>query len=105
MIEGSSPQMRIEPGCRIHFMGIGGIGMSGLANLCLAQGCAVSGCDPKPNAQAKELSARGATVFAGHHPEHLREGVDLLVYSSAVSPSDPELLEARVRGIPAISRG
>ena len=105
MIDGSSPRMRIEPGRRIHFMGIGGIGMSGLAHLCLAQGCVVSGCDPKPNAQAKELSARGATVFMGHHPEHLREGVDLLVYSSAVSPTDPELLEARVRGIQAISRG
>lgn len=97
--------MRVEAGMRIHFMGIGGIGMSGLAHLCAAQGCVVSGCDTKLNAQARELALRGVRVSVGHHAAHLQEGADLLVYSAAVAPNDPELLEARVRGVAAISRG
>lgn len=92
-------------GQRLHFIGIGGIGMSGLAAVCLERGCLVSGCDSKSNAVARRLQERGAAVSVGHHPHHLDEGADLVVYSSAVSEREPELLAARSRRIRTISRG
>ncbi len=97
--------MPIEPGTRVHFMGIGGIGMSGLATICLERGCVVSGCDTKLNALAHRLQERGATIAIGHASEHLNEPCDLLVYSSAVQANEPERLEAQARGVRAISRG
>ncbi len=90
---------------QLHFMGIGGIGMSGLARICRARGLAVSGCDAARNAMARQLAADGITVAAGHHPSHLGHDVDLLVYSSAVPSDHPELLEARRRRVRTISRG
>ena len=95
----------IRPGMRIHFIGIGGIGMSGLASICADQGCVVSGCDAKLNSSVSRLSDRGVTVLAGHSPEHLESTPNLIVYSSAVSERDPELLQARSRGLPVLTRG
>ena len=97
--------MKISPGQRIHFMGIGGIGMSGLASICLDRGYAVSGCDAKVNGTSHQLQRRGASISAGHGPAHLANGADLVIYSSAVSMQEPELVEARARDIQAISRG
>ncbi|MBI4342369.1 MAG: UDP-N-acetylmuramate--L-alanine ligase [Candidatus Omnitrophica bacterium] len=99
------PVPAIHRGLRLHFMGVGGIGMSGLAGICLERGCAVSGCDPKLNSTARRLQQRGATLSAGHHPSHTDQPIDLLVYSAAVSANEPELMQARIRGIPAITRG
>lgn len=99
------PVVTIRPGHRIHFMGIGGIGMSGLAGICLDRGAIVSGCDAKVGGTSIQLQRRGASISAGHDPSHLANGADLLVYSSAVSMQDPELVEARTRGIHAVSRG
>lgn len=90
---------------RLHFMGIGGIGMSGLASICLEEGYTVSGCDAKLNSLAHRLQERGASIAIGHHPRHLERGADTLIYSSAVKEREPELLEARARGIRTISRG
>ncbi len=98
------PAWTFTPGSRIHFMGIGGIGMSGLAAICLERGCTVSGCDSKPSGTARRLQAQGASVTIGHDPDHL-DGVDVLVYSSAVQPHEPELVQARARGLTVISRG
>ena len=95
----------IRQGMRIHFMGIGGIGMSGLATICLERGCAVSGCDAKLNGVAARLQQRGADISAGHTTEHLGGATELVVYSSAVSPREPELQEARARGIRVMTRG
>jgi len=95
----------IGRGTRIHFMGVGGIGVSGLATVCLERGCVVSGCDAKLNSLGRRLQERGATISIGHAPQHLVEGSDLVVYSSAVSEQNPELLEANARGIRTISRG
>ncbi|MBI4341429.1 MAG: UDP-N-acetylmuramate--L-alanine ligase [Candidatus Omnitrophica bacterium] len=92
------------PALRAHFMGIGGIGMSGLARICLEEGWAVSGCDAKLNSLAHRLQQRGAAIAIGHAPAHAA-GIDLLIYSSAVSPEHPELAAARARGVRTISRG
>ena len=97
--------MPITSGTRIHFIGAGGIGMSGLAEICLARGCVVSGCDAKPSAALRRLQERGAAIALGHHSRHLEGGVDLVVYSSAVSEREHELLKARSRRLRTISRG
>ncbi|MBI2104510.1 MAG: UDP-N-acetylmuramate--L-alanine ligase [Candidatus Omnitrophica bacterium] len=96
---------RITPGMRLHFLGIGGIGMSGLAAICLERGCAVSGCDAKRNGAIERLQRSGATVLAGHAVEHVGGGFDLVVHSSAISGQEPELLEARAAGLCTITRG
>ena len=95
----------IQAGTRIHFIGIGGIGMSGLAAICLERGAVVSGCDTKLNATAVRLQERGATVAVGHHPSHLDCLPDLVVYSSAVSAQEAELSQARAQGIRTMTRG
>ncbi|MBI2496157.1 MAG: UDP-N-acetylmuramate--L-alanine ligase [Candidatus Omnitrophica bacterium] len=95
----------ITRGMRIHFMGVSGIGVSGLAAICRERGCVVSGCDPKLNGVARRLEAQGATVSVGHDARHVDGPIELLVHSSAVSAREPELLEARARGIRTMSRG
>ncbi len=95
----------IAQGTRIHFMGIGGIGVSALASICLERGCVVSGCDAKLNSIAHRLQERGANIHIGHHPAHLDSAPELLVYSAAVSDREPELSEARAHGIWTMSRG
>ena len=88
-----------------HFIGVGGIGMSGLATILRAEGLTIHGCDTKPHAGQAMLRERGVQVSIGHEPSHITEEVGLVVYSSAVSPDEPELVAARRRGIPTISRG
>ncbi|MBI3320836.1 MAG: UDP-N-acetylmuramate--L-alanine ligase [Candidatus Omnitrophica bacterium] len=97
--------MAIQRGMRLHFMGIGGIGMSGLASICLEHGCVVSGCDAKLNASSRRLQERGANIAVGHDAKHLEQPMDLLIYSAAIPEREPELFQARHRGIRAISRG
>jgi UDP-N-acetylmuramate--alanine ligase len=92
-------------GKQIHFMGIGGIGMSGLASILRERGFAVHGCDVKPGKAQRRLKRGGVDVAIGHHPSHLTDDVGLVVFSSAVSAQEPELLHARTRGIQTVSRG
>jgi len=87
----------------IHFVGIGGVGMSALAWILLQKGEVVSGSDIKKTAPIQRLQESGATVYIGHRRENI-ENARLLVVSSAISSSNPELLEARKRGIRIISR-
>ncbi len=96
---------QIGRGSRIHFMGIGGIGMSGLASICLERGAIVSGCDTKLNSLAHRLQERGAWIAIGHDLHHLPQATELIIYSSAISLQEPELVEAKRRGIRAITRG
>jgi UDP-N-acetylmuramate--alanine ligase len=98
----SAPAER--PG-RAHFIGVGGIGMSGLASICHARGWLVSGCDTSMTPAAASLRALGVPITVGHHPSHIHEALDLVVYSSAIRPEEPERYEARLRGVRAISRG
>ncbi len=96
--------MRLSRLNRVHFVGIGGSGMSGIAEVLLNLGFRVTGSDLKESAAAKSLAAKGAVVSFGHRPENLGDA-QVLVYSSAVSPENPEVVEARRMGIPAIPRG
>ncbi len=79
--------------------------MSGLATICVEQGFPVSGCDTSGNGCAQQLRTRGVPIEVGHHPRHLTDEVGLLVYSSAVRPDEPELLDAKSRGIWTMGRG
>lgn len=88
---------------KIHFVGVGGAGMSGIAEVLLNQGYSVSGSDLKLSPVTERLAKLGARIFEGHHAEHL-EAVDVVVISSAVKPSNPEVIEAQQRQIPIIPR-
>lgn len=87
----------------IHFVGIGGIGMSGIAEVLLNHGYVVQGSDLKTSKITDRLVARGATLFLGQKAENL-EGAEVVVISSAIKPGNPELNEARLRGLPVVRR-
>jgi UDP-N-acetylmuramate--alanine ligase len=88
---------------QIHFVGVGGIGMSGIAELLLNLGYGVSGSDIKGSAVTERLSNLGGRIFSNHSKENV-EGADVVVYSSAVPEDNPEIVEARERYIPVIPR-
>ncbi len=90
---------------RIHFVGIGGIGMSGIAQILLEMGYSVSGSDIKENKNTELLRKKGAKVYIGHSPQNVEKDVQVVVYSSAVREDNPELKKAREMGIPLIPRG
>ncbi len=87
----------------IHFIGIGGSGMSGIAEVLLNLGFQVSGSDLASNSVTERLKAAGARVCQGHQAEHLADA-DVVVVSSAVNESNPEVMAARSRKIPVIPR-
>ena len=87
----------------IHFVGIGGIGMSGIAEILAESGVAVSGCDLKKSAGTELLAARGIDVAIGHDPKHL-DGVDCVVVTAAVKGVNEEIEQARRRGIRVLRR-
>jgi UDP-N-acetylmuramate--alanine ligase len=84
-------------------MGIGGVGMCGLAEVLHAEGRTVSGCDLSASDRTERLRGLGIDVREGHDPSHL-DGVDAVVYSAAVRDSEPELVAARERGLPTLRR-
>jgi UDP-N-acetylmuramate--alanine ligase len=88
---------------RIHFVGIGGIGMSGIAEVLLTLGYSVSGSDVKASPITARLENLGATIYEGHRKEQV-EGAHVVVTSSAVKPENPEVLEAHRLKIPVIPR-
>src|SRR5579885_3147142 len=88
----------------VYFVGIGGIGMSGLAEVLLEMGYRVSGSDLRRTPITERLGKRGAKVYQGHAASHLGDAKALVV-SSAVGADNPEVQEARRRGIPVIPRG
>jgi UDP-N-acetylmuramate--alanine ligase len=88
---------------QIHFVGIGGIGMSGIAELLLNMGYRVTGSDLRRGETVERLEQLGAKVFVGHDAAHV-EGAHVVVYSSAVGGENPEIAGARQRGIPVIPR-
>ncbi|REF34811.1 UDP-N-acetylmuramate--L-alanine ligase [Thermasporomyces composti] len=87
----------------VHFVGIGGAGLSGIARIMLARGMTVSGSDVKDSPTLTALRALGATVYVGHDPSHL-DGVDTVVVSTAIKENNPEVVEARRRGLLLYSR-
>ena len=88
---------------KIHFVGIGGIGMSGIAEVLLNLGYKVSGSDLKASAVTERLGGLGAVIFEGHRAENI-SGAEVVVASSAIAPENPELAEARLLHIPVIQR-
>jgi len=87
----------------IHFVGVGGVGMSGIAEILLNLGYRVTGSDQKRNEAVERLEQAGAKVFIGHAASHV-EGAHVVVYSSAVTRDNVEVHEAHQRGIPTIPR-
>ena len=87
----------------IHFVGIGGIGMSGIAEVLINHGYTVQGSDQKTSKITDRLAGMGATIFEGQRAENL-EGAEVVVISSAIKPGNPELDEARRRGLPVVRR-
>lgn len=91
-----------------HFIGIGGIGMSALAQMSLARGARVTGSDavtePAENPVLARLGRQGARIYTGHAAANLEEGTTLVVASAAISPENPELVAAVQRGLPVVSR-
>jgi UDP-N-acetylmuramate--alanine ligase len=93
----------LAPSQRVHFIGIGGIGMSGIAEILLTMGYSVSGSDLRRTAATDRLAALGATIFEGHVAANAAAS-DVVVASSAVNAANPEVVEARARKIPVIQR-
>ena len=89
---------------KIHFIGIGGIGMSGIAEILLDQGFSVSGSDKSLSEVTERLQSLGAIIYEGHAAKNIGDDVDALVYSSAVAQENLEMIEARRRKIPIIRR-
>lgn len=89
---------------KVHFIGVGGIGMSGLAEILRSLDFDVSGSDLKEGETTQRLRRLGVSVYIGHRAENV-SGADVVVYSSAVAGSNPEVVEARAQGIAVITRG
>ena len=88
---------------KVHFVGIGGIGMSGIAELLLNLGFSISGSDLNDSEIIRNLRSKGAMIFEGHHAKNLGD-CEVLVYSSAVPEDNPELIAAREKKVPIIKR-
>lgn len=89
----------------IHFVGIGGISMSGLANIAINLGYQVSGSDENvDNPSVCHLAEQGATIYQAHHEDHVPEDTNLVVYTAAVREDNPEILRAKELKIPTLDR-
>lgn len=88
---------------KAHFVGIGGIGVSAIARMMLAEGKEVSGSDSSTSLITKELKKLGAKIFLGHKAKNVADDVDLVVYTPAVTEENPELKKAKKLNIPALS--
>jgi UDP-N-acetylmuramate--alanine ligase len=93
----------LRSGMHIHLVGIGGIGMSAIARVLHDWGYTVSGSDRQPSALTRTLLAEGILVQIGHQAEHVADA-DLVVVSSAIPEDNPEVVEARARGLPVVKR-
>ena len=93
-----------DSGAHVHLVGVGGVGMEGLARLLMQLGCRVSGSDRESSPALDNLEADGVAVQAGHSEDAVGYGVDLVVYSAAVPRENPELAAARLHGIDTVSR-
>lgn len=88
----------------IHFIGIGGISMSGLAEILLKEGFTVSGSDTKESPLTKKLESEGAHIIYGQKAENITPGIGCVVYTAAISRGNPELIEAVAQKIPMLTR-
>lgn len=97
-------QINFSRPCWVHFIGIGGISMSGLAEILMQEGFRVSGSDSKESDLTKKLCTDGATIYLGQQASNIKEGIDVVVYTAAVHEDNPELMAARQQNLPVLSR-
>ncbi len=97
-------QLNFNQPIRIHFIGIGGISMSGLAEILMEKGFTVSGSDARESDITRALAAKGASVFYGQSADNIKDGTDLVVYTAAIHPDNPEFAAAAAKDIPMLSR-
>ena len=97
-------KINFEKPIHIHFIGIGGISMSGLAEILLEEGFTVSGSDSKESPLTKKLESEGAIIHYGQCAENISNGIDCVVYTAAINKANPELMEAVARKIPMLTR-
>lgn len=88
----------------VHFIGIGGISMSGLAEILLDEGFTISGSDSRESDLTKHLEARGIQIFYGQKASNIIPGIDLVVYTAAIHEDNPEFAEAKSKNLPMLSR-
>lgn len=88
----------------VHFMGIGGISMSGLAEILLKEQFTISGSDMKPSALTEHLTSLGATIFYPQKAENIIPGIDVIVYTAAIRANNEEFIEAKRQNIPMLTR-
>ncbi len=88
----------------LHFMGIGGISMSGLAEILLKEGFTISGSDAVRSSLTDHLASLGAQIQIGQRAENIQEGIDAVVYTAAIRPDNPEYAAATAAGLPMITR-
>lgn len=88
----------------VHFVGIGGIGMSGIASILLKENKQVSGSDLKNSSILDSLSKQGAKIYLGHSKDNIKSGIDFVIYSSAIPKDNVELIAAKSFGIPIVKR-
>jgi len=97
-------QIDFKKPLHVHFIGIGGISMSGLAEILLVQGFQLSGSDAKASALTKKLEEMGAHISFGHRASNIEENMDVILYTAAVKEDNPELMMAREKNIPVLTR-
>ena len=88
----------------VHFIGIGGISMSGLAEVLLEEGFTISGSDSKKSPLTTLLESKGATLYYGQRASNIKDSVDVVVYTAAIHPDNPEFACAREKGLPMLTR-
>ena len=89
---------------KIHFIGIGGVSMSGLAEIIWSKGYKVTGSDMKPSITTRHLEDLGLSIYYGHDANHIEADVDLVVYTAAIHEENPEIQAAKSRGIQMMTR-
>ena len=97
-------QVNFDSPIHVHFMGIGGISMSGLAEILLSEGFTVSGSDSKASPLTKRLEELGAKVSYGQRAANITDDIELMVYTAAISADNPEFMEVQARNIPMLTR-
>lgn len=97
-------QIHFDNPISIHFIGIGGISMSGLAEILLTEGFRISGSDNKASELTEHLEKLGAQIQIGQKASNIPADCELVVYTAAIHPDNPEFAAAKKRGIPMLSR-
>ena len=97
-------QINFQNPIHIYFIGIGGISMSGLAEILLTEKFQISGSDRAPSDLTHILTAQGARVYYGQREENITPDIDLIVYTAAIKPDNPELIAARRMNLPMLTR-